>query len=52
MLLNLREGFIKIIISSSPFEDKIIFTIEDTGPGIEPNLVNLLGQPFATFGAG
>ena len=27
----------------------IHFIIEDTGSGIKPELLNMLGQPFATF---
>ena len=47
-----EEGFIKLTVASNSLKDKLIFSVEDCGPGIEPGIVELLGQPFATFGAG
>ena len=47
-----EKGFIKLNARSNISEDKLIFSVEDTGPGITPEVADSLGQPYATFGAG
>lgn len=47
-----EEGGVKLVVRATNSQQKLIFSVEDTGPGIEPQIVEQLGQPFATFGAG
>ena len=36
-----EKGFIKLSVTTN--SDKLIFSVEDTGPGIKPEIVSFLG---------
>ena len=41
-----EHGFIKIKATLSPDKNKVKFSVEDTGSGIEEERIKFLGQPY------